>query len=125
MSFFKNTREPVGLGGKLMVAMMNIGHRALADWGLSFMRPAKDASVLDCGCGGGANIKKLLAHRHDLLLREHLRGHPPRHEQGRDTGVHPSSQPLSPHRLFRLCTDEWRSERKILCTGEESFAKGT
>ena len=60
MSFFENTREPVGLGGKLMVAMMNVGHRALADWGLSFVRPAKDASVLDCGCGGGANIKKLL-----------------------------------------------------------------
>lgn len=74
---------------------------------------------------GGTMTEKLLAHRHDLLLRERLRGHPPRHEQGRGTGVHPSSQPLSPHRLFRLCTDEWRSERKILCTGEESFAKGT
>lgn len=26
MSFFENTRKPVGLGGKLMVAMMNLGH---------------------------------------------------------------------------------------------------
>lgn len=25
MSFFENTRKPVGLGGKLMVAMMNLG----------------------------------------------------------------------------------------------------
>ena len=24
MSFFENTRKPVGLGGKLMVAMMNL-----------------------------------------------------------------------------------------------------
>ena len=27
MSFFENTRKPQGLGGKLMVNMMNIGHR--------------------------------------------------------------------------------------------------
>ncbi len=31
MSFFENTRKPTGLGGKLMVNMMNLGHRGLAD----------------------------------------------------------------------------------------------
>ena len=36
MSFFENTRKPVGLGGKLMVAMMNLGHSPMARWGLSF-----------------------------------------------------------------------------------------
>ena len=60
MSFFENTRKPVGLGGKIMVAMMNFGHSAMAEWGLSFLQPAPDAMVLDCGCGGGANIKMLL-----------------------------------------------------------------
>ena len=60
MSFFENTRKPVGLGGKIMVAMMNIGHGAMAAWGLRFLQPAPDAMVLDCGCGGGANIKTLL-----------------------------------------------------------------
>ena len=30
MSFFENTRKPVGFGGKLMVAMMNVGHGAVA-----------------------------------------------------------------------------------------------
>ena len=60
MSFFENTRKPVGFGGKIMVAMMNFGHSAMAGWGLSFLRPAPDAMVLDCGCGGGANIKTLL-----------------------------------------------------------------
>ena len=35
MSFFENTRKPVGLGGKIMVAMMNFGHSAMAEWGLS------------------------------------------------------------------------------------------
>ena len=29
MSFFENTRKPVGLGGKIMVAMMNVGHSAV------------------------------------------------------------------------------------------------
>ena len=52
MSFFENTRKPVGLGRKIMDAM--------AAWGLQFLQPAPDAMVLDCGCGGGANIKTLL-----------------------------------------------------------------
>ena len=60
MSFFENTRKPVGLGGKIMVSMMNFGHSAMAAWGLRFLQPAPDAMVLDCGCGGGANIKTLL-----------------------------------------------------------------
>lgn len=61
MSFFENTRKPVGFGGKIMVAMMNSGHGAMADWGLGHITIADDACILDAGCGGGANIKKLLA----------------------------------------------------------------
>ncbi|MBS6861981.1 MAG: class I SAM-dependent methyltransferase [Clostridiales bacterium] len=49
MSFFENTRKPVGLGGKIMVAMMNLGHSPVARWGLRFLE-----------LGGGANIKRLL-----------------------------------------------------------------
>ena len=60
MSFFENTRKPEGFGGKIMVAMMNIGHSAVARWGLRFLELTLDAKVLDCGCGGGANIKRLL-----------------------------------------------------------------
>lgn len=60
MSFFENTRRPKGLGGKVMVDMMNLGHRALAEWGMRFLDVSADARVLDCGCGGGANIRALL-----------------------------------------------------------------
>lgn len=60
MSFFENTRRPVGLGGRVMVSMMNIGHHGLARWGMQFLHISADARVLDCGCGGGANIKALL-----------------------------------------------------------------
>ena len=60
MSFFENTRKPKGFGGKIMVAMMNSGHADMANWGFQFLNIPKNAAVLDCGCGGGANIKRLL-----------------------------------------------------------------
>jgi len=49
MSFFENTRKPVGLGGKIMVAMMNLGHSPVARWGLQFLELAPDARVLKPG----------------------------------------------------------------------------
>ncbi|MBQ9083462.1 MAG: class I SAM-dependent methyltransferase [Clostridia bacterium] len=61
MPFFENTRKPEGFGGKIMLAMMNSGHSAMAQWGLAHIPLAKDATVLDIGCGGGANIRKMLA----------------------------------------------------------------
>ena len=60
MSFFQNTRKPTGIGGKIMLFMMNVGHSAVSQWGLQFLSTTPDAKVLDCGCGGGANIKRLL-----------------------------------------------------------------
>ena len=54
MSFFENTRKPVGFAGKLMVAVMNLGHSPVARWGLQFLNVVPDAKVLDCGCGGGS-----------------------------------------------------------------------
>ena len=60
MSFLDNTRKPVGTGGKLVVSLMNLCHQPVSRWGLRFLNPPADAKVLDCGCGGGANIRKLL-----------------------------------------------------------------
>ena len=38
MGFLQNTRRPEGLGGRLMVSMMNRGtHAALSEWGLSHL----------------------------------------------------------------------------------------
>ena len=60
MSFFENTRKPIGFGGKVMLNMMNLFHAPLADWGMKFLPLSSNTKVLDCGCGGGANIRKLL-----------------------------------------------------------------
>ena len=48
MGFFQNTRKPDGLGGKLMVKMMNSGHSALARWGFSHVR-VQDGAAIQAG----------------------------------------------------------------------------
>ena len=53
MSFFENTRNPVGLGGKIMVALMNLGHSPVARCGLRFLELAPDAKVLDWAVAAG------------------------------------------------------------------------
>ena len=46
--------------GKMVVAMMNRGHAGIAAWGFSHLDLRGDEQVLDCGCGGGANIAVFL-----------------------------------------------------------------
>jgi len=59
--FFGNTRKPQGFLGKLMVGGMNTGsHAALAEWALDDFSIDGDAKALDVGCGGGANVARLL-----------------------------------------------------------------
>ncbi len=60
MSFFQNTCKPKGIGGKIMVNMMNSGHSSMAEWGFTHIEIAENNICLDIGCGGGANVKKLL-----------------------------------------------------------------
>lgn len=61
MSFFQNTRKPKGFPGKIMVNIMNTGHSSMAEWGMRHINIQEDDICLDIGCGGGANIKKLLS----------------------------------------------------------------
>ena len=59
---FGNTRKPEGFLGKMMVNGMNgNSHAALAEWGFGFITVNQNDTALDCGCGGGANVKRLLA----------------------------------------------------------------
>lgn len=58
---FSNTRKPEGFFGRMIVNGMNGGgHAKLAGWGLSEVSIAENADILDVGCGGGANIARLL-----------------------------------------------------------------
>lgn len=59
---FKNmAAKPVGILGKIMVKKLNgERHAVLADWGFSHLKVPENADCLDCGCGGGANIRRLL-----------------------------------------------------------------
>ena len=59
---FSNARKPEGFFGRMMVNGMNGGsHARMAEWGLSFVELPVSANALDIGCGGGANIARLLA----------------------------------------------------------------
>ena len=61
MSWIQNTRKPVGFGGKMMVRRMNHGsHEKLANWGIDHLSLTEGARILEAGCGGGANIRRLL-----------------------------------------------------------------
>ena len=56
MSFFENTRKPVGLGGKIMVDMMNFGHSAMAEWGAALFKACP-------GChGAGLRLRRWSEH---------------------------------------------------------------
>jgi len=46
--------------GRVVVAMMNRGHAGIAAWGLSHLDLQGNEQVLDCGCGGGANVAVFL-----------------------------------------------------------------
>lgn len=58
---FENTRKPEkGLGGGLILWMMNVAHSRNAAWGLEHLDIPSTAHILDIGCGGGKNIARLL-----------------------------------------------------------------
>ncbi|MBQ6578785.1 MAG: class I SAM-dependent methyltransferase [Bacteroidales bacterium] len=68
---FSNTRRPEGFWGRIMVAGMNSGsHAAMANWGLDKINVPQEGEILDIGCGGGANLGRLM----DLSSRANVTG---------------------------------------------------
>ncbi len=68
---FSNTRKPEGFWGRMMVAGMNGGsHAAMASWGLDLANVPAEGEILDIGCGGGANLSRLM----DRSLRAKVTG---------------------------------------------------
>ena len=59
-SIFQNTRKPEGFWGRMILRGMNRGHAPLSAWGMTYLRAAENARILDIGCGGGANIARML-----------------------------------------------------------------
>lgn len=94
-SFFnrilQNTRKPEGFFGRIILRGMNCGHAPMARWGMSFLEFQPAWSVLDIGCGGGANLAEVLR----------------RCPQGKVCGVDPSPESVAFAR---------RKNRKLLGT---------
>ena len=57
-----NPAKPTGEAGEQMLARMNESHAPLTAWGLSHFTWRGDEAVLDIGCGGGANLRRMSAH---------------------------------------------------------------
>ncbi|MCD8300654.1 MAG: class I SAM-dependent methyltransferase [Clostridiales bacterium] len=61
MSLRENARKPKGIGGRIVLNRMNGGaHAELSAWGYSHLELDGVKNILEVGCGGGANVAKLL-----------------------------------------------------------------
>lgn len=60
-TYYSSFRLPEGLMGRYAVYRMNgKRHGALAEWALEGLHLPSEPSVADIGCGGGANVTRLL-----------------------------------------------------------------
>lgn len=60
MSFTDNFGHPRGLLGRLMLVSMDKEHLPMAEWGFKQFIIPQNAKIVDIGCGGGYNIKRML-----------------------------------------------------------------
>lgn len=59
MGFFDNMRKPQGKLGNIQLKSMNKEHTPVSLWGLKHLDIKQDDVVLDVGCGGGMNVKRM------------------------------------------------------------------
>jgi len=60
MAFTDNFGNPQGLLGKIALVCMDKEHLPLAKWGMEQIEFPENGDILDVGCGGGYNIKRML-----------------------------------------------------------------
>lgn len=61
IKYYKRSRNPKGLWGFHIIKVMNgKRHAALPEWVFPELEISENAQVLDVGCGGGANVTRLL-----------------------------------------------------------------
>lgn len=58
--YLKNACKPEGEFGAQVLAKMNEHHKDLVDWAFTHVSVPRNAHALDVGCGGGANLARLL-----------------------------------------------------------------
>lgn len=59
MGFFDNVRKPQGKLGNIQLKSMNKEHTPVSLWGLKHLNIKSDDVILDVGCGGGINVKRM------------------------------------------------------------------
>lgn len=59
MGFFENMGNPQGKLGNIQLKSMNKEHTPVSLWGLKHLDIKPDDIILDIGCGGGMNVKRM------------------------------------------------------------------
>lgn len=57
----RQVRKPRGWVGRRIAQAMNASHAGMTEWGLQQVAVAKNALLLDVGCGGGSTVRRLAA----------------------------------------------------------------
>ena len=60
MAVYDNYSNPWGLVGRYLISKMNRGHTPMAEWGFTQFSVPQSGKIVDIGCGGGFNIRRIL-----------------------------------------------------------------
>ena len=68
--YYQRGRHPRGFwGGRVLTAMNSKAHAAMPEWALAELKVNPGDHVLDMGCGGGANIDRILTKCPECMVR--------------------------------------------------------